>query len=95
MQLDDEALLLPREASDHLRMRIQALANWRCYGGGPEFTKVGNRIFCPMSKLRSFVQIYSSTAEYGRKPPRPPAPPAAAADDRGDRPRQKADLARR
>ena len=68
MTFDDEALLLPQEAADHLRMRVQTLANWRCYGGGPEFTRVGNRIFYPMSKLQAFVKIYSSTSEYGRPP---------------------------
>ena len=44
MQLDDESLSLPQEAADHLRMQKQTLANWRCQGGGPAFTRVGNRI---------------------------------------------------
>jgi hypothetical protein len=85
MQLDYEALLLPQEAADHLRMRVQTLANWRCYGGGPEFTRLGNRISYPISKLRAFVRIYSSTSEYGR----PQDPPETPTDDGGDRPKGK------
>jgi hypothetical protein len=42
---DDDALLLPQEAANYLRMSVQTLANWRCYGGGPKFTRVGNRVF--------------------------------------------------
>jgi hypothetical protein len=79
MTFDDDALLLPQEAADYLRMKIQTLANWRCYGGGPEFTRVGNRIFYPMSKLRAFIRIYSSTSEYG-KPPAPETPSDGGAD---------------
>jgi hypothetical protein len=71
---DDERLLLPQEAADYLRMKLQTLANWRCYGGGPEFTRVGNRIFYPMNNLRAFIRIYSSTSEYGR--PQPDGAPA-------------------
>jgi len=71
---DDDALLLPQEAADHLRMKIQTLANWRCYGGGPEFTRVGNRIFHPMLKLREFIRIYTCTADYGKLPPTDGAP---------------------
>jgi hypothetical protein len=58
MQLDDE----------HIRMKKESLANWRCHGGGPAFTRVGNRIFYPMAKLRAFVRIYASTADYGKPP---------------------------
>jgi hypothetical protein len=54
MQLDDDALLLPQEAEDQLRMRVQTLANWRSEGGGPEYTRVANRISYHMSKLRAF-----------------------------------------
>jgi hypothetical protein len=79
MTFDDDALLLPQEAADYLRMKIQTLANWRCYGGGPEFTRVGNRIFYPMSKLPAFIRIYSSTSEYG-KPPAPETPSDGGAD---------------
>jgi hypothetical protein len=69
MRFDALSLLLPQEVADHLRMRVQTLANWRCYGGGPE---LGNRIFYPMSKLQAFVKIYSSTSEYS--PPTDGAP---------------------
>jgi hypothetical protein len=63
---DDDGLLLPQEAADYLRMKLQTLANWRCYGGGPEFTRVGNRVFYPMRRLKAFIRIYSSTSEYGK-----------------------------
>jgi hypothetical protein len=64
---DDDKFLLPQEAADFLRMRVQTLANWRCYGGGPEFTRLGNRILYPLSKLRAFIKIYSRTSDYGKK----------------------------
>jgi hypothetical protein len=54
MQLDDDAMLLPQEAAEFLHTTTQTLADWRELGGGPEFTRVGRRIFYPMSKLQAF-----------------------------------------
>ena len=77
---DDEALLLPQEAADYLRMKLQTLANWRCYGGGPKFTRVGNRIFYPVRNLREFVRFYTCTSDYGKPPPGDGKPAYPAAD---------------
>jgi hypothetical protein len=74
MQLDDDALLLPQDAADHLRMRKQTLANWRCHGGGPAFHRVGNRIFYRMLGLRKFIRTYKTTSDYGKPPETPPTP---------------------
>ena len=63
---DDDTLLLPQEAADYLRMKKQTLANWRSQGGGPEYTRVGNRIFYLLSKLREFIRIYTCTSDYGK-----------------------------
>jgi hypothetical protein len=52
--LEDETPLLPSEAAKFLHTTIETLANWREQGGGPEYTRVGSRIFYWMSKLRAF-----------------------------------------
>ena len=82
---DDDALLLPQEAADRLRMRKQTLANWRSNGGGPMFSRIGNRVFYTTRNLRKFARTYSSTSEYGR----PQDPPETPTDGGVDTPKGK------
>lgn len=43
----------------------QTLAKWRCVGGGPEFVRVGSRIFYEESALNTWLDARrrSSTSE--------------------------------
>jgi Helix-turn-helix domain len=58
-------LLDPVEASDYLRMARQTLARWRCHGLGPQFVRIGGRIFYDRADLDAFIRDnkFGSTAE--------------------------------
>ena len=56
----------PREAGERLGgIAEQTLAKWRCYGTGPEFVKIGKRVFYEESALNAFIdeRRRSSTSE--------------------------------
>jgi Helix-turn-helix domain len=55
----------PAEASDYLRVARQTLARWRCYGIGPQFVRIGGRIFYDPADLDAFIaaNTFHSTAE--------------------------------
>ncbi len=38
------ALITPRELAQRLNLSVSTLAKWRCYGHGPAYRKIGNRI---------------------------------------------------
>lgn len=38
------ALITPRELARRLNLSVSTLAKWRCYGCGPAYRKIGNRI---------------------------------------------------
>jgi hypothetical protein len=46
----------PREAGEKLGgIAEQTLAKWRVYGTGPEFVKIGKRVFYEESALDAFI----------------------------------------
>ena len=55
----------PQEASDYLRIAKQTLARWRCYGLGPQFVRIGGRIFYDVADLDAFIAArkFHSSAE--------------------------------
>jgi hypothetical protein len=51
-------------------MKPQTLANWRCQGGGPDYIRVGSKIFYPIEKIKEYLErnVYNRTSDYGKKP---------------------------
>lgn len=51
--VEPSTLLTPEEVSERYRGRIntRTLANWRTQGEGPRYTKIGGRVFYPLSEL--------------------------------------------
>lgn len=62
--------LTPRDLNERLRgmISVRTLANWRCLGIGPRFTKAGGRILYPISAVEEWEKssTVESTADYGR-----------------------------
>jgi hypothetical protein len=59
-------LMPPDAAATYLGgIAKQTLAKWRCLGGGPEFVRVGSRIFYEQSALDAWLDArrHSSTSE--------------------------------
>src|SRR4051812_28720441 len=59
-------LLLPVDASKHLRISTSTLAKWRVYGSGPLFVRLsGNRIAYREADISAWVagRAVASTAE--------------------------------
>ena len=58
-------LLPPPAASDYLGIAVPTLACWRHYGRGPNYFKVGSRIFYEQSALDAWLDSRrrSSTSE--------------------------------
>lgn len=62
--------LTPQEVSDRYRGRVavRTLANWRCLGIGPRFSKIGGRILYSLSEIQKWESrcTAESTAGYVR-----------------------------
>lgn len=67
---DNNPYLTPEEVSAryHGRIAVRTLANWRCTGVGPKFTKVGGRILYRLAEVVAWEQARTveSTSNYGR-----------------------------
>jgi hypothetical protein len=51
-----KALLTPADAAQYLGgLHVQTLAKWRCQGSGPEYVRLGSRIFYEVSALDVFI----------------------------------------
>lgn len=46
----------PDQLANRLGHSKQTLAHWRCFGTGPEYVKVGRRIFYPHSCVEAFIR---------------------------------------
>ena len=53
---DPEELLTLSEAADILRVPINTLRWWRQRGTGPEFFKIGRRLFTTVGDLRRWIR---------------------------------------
>ena len=68
--MTDALYLTPREL--HVRLKgsisVRTLANWRCLGVGPKFTKAGGRILYPVAEVERWEarQTVESTSRYSR-----------------------------
>lgn len=52
----DKRLMNPAAAAAYLGgIQPTTLAKWRCIGGGPEFTKVGGRVFYDVRVLDAWL----------------------------------------
>jgi hypothetical protein len=83
----------PGDAAEYLGITKKTLANWRCLGCGPEFSRVGTRhIVYRLEALDKFLKLRRATSTSDR----PPSPavrvngakavaPAAAARQKGNR----------
>lgn len=64
-------LLNTKETAAYLGGLIspKTLANWRSSESnpGPQYYKIGNRVFYPIGELRKFQRLYHSTKDYGKK----------------------------
>ncbi len=67
---DDAKYLTAQELSDRYRgeISVRTLANWRCLGVGPKYTKVGGRILYPLAEVTSWERsrTVGSTSSYAR-----------------------------
>ncbi len=65
---DDGAghLLSSQKAAEFLQLSPSTLNKWRVYGGGPDFVKLGRRIFYLQSTLGKFLaaRTYPHTSAY-------------------------------
>ena len=70
MIMNSGKYLTPAELVERYKGRISlgTLANWRCLGNGPEYTKVGGRILYPLEKVEDWERksTFPCTANYGR-----------------------------
>jgi len=62
--------LTPNQLSDRLagRISVRTLANWRCLGIGPKFTRLGGRIAYKLSEVEAWESknTVSNTSQYKR-----------------------------
>lgn len=62
--------LTPEELSKRYRGRVavRTLANWRCLGYGPKFSKIGGRILYPLHEIEAWEsrRTADSTSGYVR-----------------------------
>jgi len=60
--------LTPEQVSDRYarRISVRTLANWRCSGIGPRFTRTGGRILYPIDALKEWESrnTVSHTGQY-------------------------------
>ena len=52
----DSDLLTPVELSEMLDVTLGTLANWRSYGHGPKYTKVGGRVRYPQTEINQWLK---------------------------------------
>jgi hypothetical protein len=57
------------ETAEILNLTTGRLAKWRLYGGGPEFVRLGRRIFYRKEILEQFIdrKTYQHTSAYGKR----------------------------
>jgi hypothetical protein len=48
-------LLTPAEASRYVRLAPQTLSRWRCEGRGPDYFKLGGKVFYGRQDLDAFI----------------------------------------
>lgn len=67
---DNDVYLTPAELSARFKGRIsvRTLANWRCLGHGPRYTKVGGSILYPLAEVEAWEasRTVNSTSGYKR-----------------------------
>lgn len=67
---DNHQYLTPDELSARFRGEIstRTLANWRCLGTGPRFTKIGGRVLYPLAEVLVWEnsRTVNSTSSYVR-----------------------------
>ena len=65
---DDRHLLSVEDAAAFLSLSRATLNKWRVHGGGPEFIRIGRRIFYRRATLDRFIaeKTYPHTSAYGR-----------------------------
>lgn len=60
--------LTPAELSQRYagKISVRTLANWRCLGQGPKFTKVGGRILYPLAEVAEWDARHTvaNTSQY-------------------------------
>lgn len=70
MSHDEQTYLTPDELSKRYRGRVavRTLANWRCLGVGPRFSKIGGRILYALTDIQDWESrcTAESTAGYVR-----------------------------
>ena len=65
ISISADRLVAPPQAASFLGIKRQTLGAWRIRGRGPEFVKVGSRVFYRLSALDKYVegQTRSSTGD--------------------------------
>ena len=57
------ATLAPPEVATRLKTNINTLANWRCKGIGPNYVKIGSKVFYLAKDIEAFIT--ANTVECG------------------------------
>jgi len=53
-----ERLYTHEEAALYMRLKEQTLYNWRFYGRGPDYVKMGRRVMYEISELDRFIDAH-------------------------------------
>ncbi len=65
--MPEQTKMRASEAAHYLRLAVSTLARMRCYGAGPRFAKIGNRLVVyDKADLDAWLadRLYNSTSEY-------------------------------
>lgn len=49
-------LLTPKDAAEILKVSVGTLANWRCTGDGPQYSKVGRSVRYSKEDILAFIR---------------------------------------
>ncbi len=53
--MTEQSLLSTQEAAEFLQVSRALLEKWRCYGGGPDYVKIGKSVRYTRSSLDEFI----------------------------------------
>lgn len=56
MKYSRDSLMSPIELASEFELSPQTLADWRCYGGGPAYLKIGRRVWYPKEAVELWLE---------------------------------------
>jgi hypothetical protein len=67
MSTDPSELLAPEAVEKIYKWKRKTLANWRSLKFGPDFIKIGNRIFYRRADLEEFLEYHRTFCDITKK----------------------------